>query len=521
MNKIIAITMVKNEADIIESMVRYTLKYADCLLVKEHNSTDDTRKILELLREEGLPLEIYNCNIEGHNQSDVMTELVYKAIQEFNADVVVPLDADEFLISEKGTVDDVRLFLENLDIRGNFDIPWINFCIAEEDIQQDKWLLAREVKKSNTPNELRKCIIGRKAVEVYKGFLGQGNHHFFIGEKRDGFGYMGYQFTNDEWPEDIYLAHFPRRSKMQHASKVMIGWLTNLTNFGKYTYYARNWQNDSYEYIDDETTAEIENNFRKIDLNVYSNICELKYTNGIVKPIKNVFHFAERLALNYNKEVVYSKKYIVTTIAVYNGNFEEFSKTMESIIKQSYPWQEIIVAAVSSKNMNLLVSYLENLGIAMHLCKNDPFNHIDKLIHGSYIQFVKSGDIISKEKLSNQIIFLEDNKEILAVVAGRCNNVNDLWERDCTMIKAPTIIDINQLLYLHKNKKDILDKMISATMFRRSSLNNIKWMRSFWRDNLNEYDLWNFWLQNDNLENGNIVFINEPMIMTSIDEKKV
>ena len=136
MNRIIAISMVKNEADIIESMVRYTLNYADYLLIKEHNSTDDTRKILELLKEEGLALEIYDCDIEGHNQSDVMTELVYKAIKEFNADVVVPLDADEFLISEKGTVNDVRSSLENLDIRGNYDIPWINFCIAEEGIQQ-------------------------------------------------------------------------------------------------------------------------------------------------------------------------------------------------------------------------------------------------------------------------------------------------------------------------------------------------------------------------------------------------
>ena len=78
MNRIIAISMVKNEADIIESMVRYTLNYADYLLIKEHNSTDDTRKILELLKEEGLALEIYDCNVEGHNQSDVMTELVYK-----------------------------------------------------------------------------------------------------------------------------------------------------------------------------------------------------------------------------------------------------------------------------------------------------------------------------------------------------------------------------------------------------------------------------------------------------------
>ena len=36
MNRIIAISMVKNEADIIESMVRYTLNYADYLLIKDN-----------------------------------------------------------------------------------------------------------------------------------------------------------------------------------------------------------------------------------------------------------------------------------------------------------------------------------------------------------------------------------------------------------------------------------------------------------------------------------------------------
>ena len=519
MNRIIAISMVKNEADIIESMVRYTLNYADYLLIKEHNSTDDTRKILELLKEEGLALEIYDCDVEGHNQSDVMTELVYKAIKEFNADVVVPLDADEFLISEKGTVNDVRSSLENLDIRGNYDIPWINFCIAEEGIQQDKWLLSRKVKKSNEPNELKKCIIGRKAVEVYKGFLGQGNHHFFIGERKDGFGYMGYQFTNDEWPEDIYLAHFPRRSKMQYASKVMIGWLTNLTNFGKYTYYARNWQKDSYEYIDNEDVSieKNEKDFLELDLSAYHDICELKYTSSEVKPIKNVFHLAERLALNYTKEIVYSKKNIVTTIAVYDGNFNKFCKTMESIIKQSYPWQEIIVAVTNYKSMDLLISYLEKIGVAMRVCKKNPFDNLDKLINGTYIQFINCGDVISEEKISNQVIFLEQNKEMLAVISNRCDDIERLKEKDCSMIKPPNIVDINQLLFMHNNKQGILDKMISATMFRRSSLKTVKWMQAFWGESINEHDLWKYWLNSDYLENGNIVFLNEAMLMTSID----
>ena len=51
-NKIAVITMVKNESDIIESFARHALSYADVLLVVDHNSTDETRKILELLQAE-------------------------------------------------------------------------------------------------------------------------------------------------------------------------------------------------------------------------------------------------------------------------------------------------------------------------------------------------------------------------------------------------------------------------------------------------------------------------------------
>ncbi|MCI6101295.1 MAG: glycosyltransferase family 2 protein [Selenomonas sp.] len=54
--KIVAISMVKNEMDIIESFVRHTLGFADLLIIADHKSTDRTREILEALRTEGLPL---------------------------------------------------------------------------------------------------------------------------------------------------------------------------------------------------------------------------------------------------------------------------------------------------------------------------------------------------------------------------------------------------------------------------------------------------------------------------------
>ena len=54
--KIASISMVKNEADIIESFVRHTLRFVDVMYIIDHLSTDNTWIILNNLQAEGLPL---------------------------------------------------------------------------------------------------------------------------------------------------------------------------------------------------------------------------------------------------------------------------------------------------------------------------------------------------------------------------------------------------------------------------------------------------------------------------------
>jgi hypothetical protein len=43
MMRVVGITMVKNEADIIEAFVRHNLRFLDALVVVEHASADGTR----------------------------------------------------------------------------------------------------------------------------------------------------------------------------------------------------------------------------------------------------------------------------------------------------------------------------------------------------------------------------------------------------------------------------------------------------------------------------------------------
>ena len=50
--------MVKNEADIIESFVRYNLNILDGMIILDNCSSDNTLEILNLLKKEGLNLYI-------------------------------------------------------------------------------------------------------------------------------------------------------------------------------------------------------------------------------------------------------------------------------------------------------------------------------------------------------------------------------------------------------------------------------------------------------------------------------
>ena len=56
--KIVSITTIKNEADIIESFVRYHQNIFDLMIILDNGSTDDTSYILNELINEGLPIKV-------------------------------------------------------------------------------------------------------------------------------------------------------------------------------------------------------------------------------------------------------------------------------------------------------------------------------------------------------------------------------------------------------------------------------------------------------------------------------
>src|SRR5262249_25267225 len=74
--KLIAISRVKNEADIIEAFVRHHAQHFDTLIVLDDGSTDSTYGILQSLLAEGIPLTLLREASVGNEQARYMTRLL-------------------------------------------------------------------------------------------------------------------------------------------------------------------------------------------------------------------------------------------------------------------------------------------------------------------------------------------------------------------------------------------------------------------------------------------------------------
>lgn len=94
-----AVTMVKDEADIIEATLTHMLTQADYVLVADNMSTDGTSEILDRLQARHRQLLVIADVEVAYEQSAKMTRLATCAHNEWGVDWIVPFDADEIWYS--------------------------------------------------------------------------------------------------------------------------------------------------------------------------------------------------------------------------------------------------------------------------------------------------------------------------------------------------------------------------------------------------------------------------------------
>jgi hypothetical protein len=97
--KLVAISVVRNESDIVEAFVRHTCAWVDHHLVLDRDSTDGTRQILAALVQEGLPLSLFAGGSAADLAQIEIDPFAQHAFASYEADWVLPLNADEFFIA--------------------------------------------------------------------------------------------------------------------------------------------------------------------------------------------------------------------------------------------------------------------------------------------------------------------------------------------------------------------------------------------------------------------------------------
>ena len=226
MKKIFIISTVKNESDIIESFCRYNLTYSDGMLIYENNkSSDNTRAIIKKLIDEGLP--IYLEEDDDLYYETVKKGLVRLAARKYGADLVLPLDADEFLYHVDGK--NPREILETLQEDIEYQAIWRTYIYKQEpDINlgfmPNNFSSYRNPEMENPAKYERhkKVIVSKYLIEKINASICYGAHFLEYPQ----------ELQNDvkkEICEKLVVAHFPVRSQAQIMRKVIPNWINKWT----------------------------------------------------------------------------------------------------------------------------------------------------------------------------------------------------------------------------------------------------------------------------------------------------
>ena len=142
--KIVSFTMVNNESEIIESFVRYNYNFVDEMVIIDNGCTDSTIKIVRKLMAEGFKITIYDESLKAYDQYHLDNKYLNKIIEEIEPDLILPLDADEFLTGEENP----REILEKLQLDSIYYITWRWYVITKEDDKKETFI----------PKKLQYCL---------------------------------------------------------------------------------------------------------------------------------------------------------------------------------------------------------------------------------------------------------------------------------------------------------------------------------------------------------------------------
>jgi len=217
--RIVGVTVVRNEEDIVEATIRSNLGALDALVVVDHGSTDATPEVLASLVAEGLPLEVSRDDSLEYRSSEMTTRLVRAALAR-GADLCMPLDADEFLlVASRTALEAAAAAADPSRPLSVSETIWIPDFDAPGDIVARLRRGKRFVHQAAAPSKL---IVRRAFADLPSGVV-DGGHRTLLPQA--GASPMPDVALD---PAIASIAHVPVRSPEQYTAKVSVGHLSRL-----------------------------------------------------------------------------------------------------------------------------------------------------------------------------------------------------------------------------------------------------------------------------------------------------
>ena len=223
--KIVSFTMVNNESEIIESFIRYNYNFLVDMYIIDNGCTDNTIKILHNLKNDGYKIVIYDESLEAYDQFRLDNKYLNKIIEESNPDLIIPLDADEFIISDHK---DPRREMEKLSLDKIYYVNWQWYVMTEKDDPKEtfiprrlKYCLKRTVWNYSDGTPVTKVILPARYFKEKKLTMSMG-HHTVYGDKSIAI----------EEINNIKLAHYRAISEEQLVYKTCCYTMRDIATMG-------------------------------------------------------------------------------------------------------------------------------------------------------------------------------------------------------------------------------------------------------------------------------------------------
>ena len=222
----VGVSVVKNEADILEANLRHNLGFLDRIVVFDHDSCDATRRILDALVAEGLSITLLARRPDraefGFWQGEFMTALARLAFDQYGADYVFPIDADEFIDApSRAAIEDALDACANevASIEWRTYVPGVDDPPGAHPLESLRWRI-----ETSEPT-LPKIVVSRRVMSR-DWLIGRGNHAFCHRAGNE------LSIHPAETVDAFRLAHLPFRSPQQLCAKVLVGWLSRKLAYG-------------------------------------------------------------------------------------------------------------------------------------------------------------------------------------------------------------------------------------------------------------------------------------------------